>query len=110
MNSAVPANDATSFHDNLIYAFHVRAPDSGNGDWASELVLDIDHIVEWVCGADGGMKLRVAPATLTFHEVTDLSIRVDYGRGEYATALNEMSIAAIERGPVEREGGAGEMN
>jgi hypothetical protein len=104
-----PAGRVPSFHDNLVYAFHLRAPDPDNGNWASELVLDIDHIVEWVCGADGRARFRVAPATLIFHDVTDLSIRVDYARGDHATTLNEMSIATIERDPVAREGGAGKV-
>jgi hypothetical protein len=35
---------APSWHDDLIYAFHLKAPDPESGDWVSELVLDIDHI------------------------------------------------------------------
>jgi hypothetical protein len=32
------------WHDDLIYAFHLKAPDPERCDWASELELDIDHI------------------------------------------------------------------
>ena len=55
-----PAGRAPSFHDNLVYAFRLRGPDPDNGDWASELVLDIDHIVEWVCGAAETGDLLIA--------------------------------------------------
>ena len=100
MNIAVPVDETTSFHDNLIYGFHLRAPDPANSDWRSELILDIDHIVEWVCGLDGRAAFRVAPATLSFRDATDLSIRIDYGHGEYPMALNELSIATIECDPA----------
>ena len=109
MNDAAPADDKVSFHDNIIYAFHLRAPDPDNGDWTSDLILDIDHIVEWVCGADGRAKFRIAPATLTFHDVTDLSMRVDSAGGGYPVTLNALSIAAIEREPIAREGAAGKV-
>ena len=106
MSLSTQGNDESSFHDNLIYGFHLRAPDPDNGDWKSELLFDIDYIVEWVCGADGSARFRVAPATLTFNDVTDLSIRVDYHRTEGPMALNEMSIHVIERNPVVRKGPA----
>jgi len=38
--------DATSWHDNLVDALLFNAGDVATGDWRSELVLDIDHIVE----------------------------------------------------------------
>jgi hypothetical protein len=95
--------DDVSWHDNLIYALQIRAPDPENGDWRSDLVLDIDHIVEWVCGADGKVKFRVAPATLVFHDVTDLRIHLDMGAASFGMAdvtplaLNELSIDGISK-------------
>ena len=91
--------DEVSWHDNLIYAIQICAPNPEHGDWRSDLVLDIDHIVEWVCGADGRVKFRVAPATLVFHDVTDLRVRLDMG-GASPLALNELSIDGITKTPA----------
>jgi hypothetical protein len=46
------------------------------------------------------MRFRVAPATLTFHNVTDLRIAVDFGDSGGQTMMNELSIATITRAPV----------
>ena len=109
--TADPAiQDGTSWHDNLIYAIEIRAPDPDNGDWRSDLVLDIDYIVEWVCGVDGAAKFRVAPATLVFHDVTDLRIHLDMGGAGFdmadagPLALNELSIDRISKTPARPPG------
>ncbi len=100
--------DATSWHDNLIYGLHLEGPDPDAGNWNSNLILDIDHIVEWVCGTDGGVRFRVAPATLVFHHVTDLRIDIDFGGKDHRQTLNALSIAAISKQPVVAEGAAGD--
>jgi hypothetical protein len=89
--------DETSWHDNLVDALLFNVGDASTGDWRSELVLDIDHIVEWIYGTDGGARFRVAPATLTFHDVTDLRVSLDFGGSGHRQALNEPSIAAISQ-------------
>ncbi len=93
--------DRLSWHDNAVYGVRFDVGDSSRGDWHSDLVIDIDHIVEWVCGVAGGARFRVAPATLTFHDVTDLRIAVDCGDSGCRTALNELSIGAVMREPVQ---------
>jgi len=35
-----------SWHDNLIYGMHLRCADPDRNWWHSELIFDIDHIVE----------------------------------------------------------------
>ena len=52
------AVDETSWHDNLVFALLFTAGDVAKGDWRSDLVLDIDHICEWICGIDGGARFR----------------------------------------------------
>jgi len=94
------------WHDDTIYALHLDAPDPDRNVWRSDLVLDIDHIVEWVCGADGGVKFRVAPATSIFHDVTDLRIAIDFGKGALRGALNELSIDSVVRAPAAALGAA----
>lgn len=92
-----PEFDRLSWHDNALYGLRIDVGDHTQGDWRAELVLDIDHIVEWVCDADGSCRFRVAPATLTFHSVTDLRIAVDFGDSGGQIAVNELSIDGIAR-------------
>ena len=101
--------DRLSWHDNIVYGLRLDIGDSFRGEWRSDLVLDIDHIVEWVRGVEGGVqggvRFRVAPATLTFHDASDLRIAVDFGDSGGVTMLNELSIAAITRQPFPRPEG-----
>lgn len=101
-------DDEPGWHDNLIYALHLATADPDAGLWRSDLVLDIDHIVEWLCGADGGVQFRVAPATLTYHYVTALRIALDFGVGEHPPTLNELSIDHIAKQPAPPPGGRGD--
>jgi hypothetical protein len=89
--------DRLSWHDCHIWGFELRAGDADEGDWTSDLVLDIDFIVEWLCGVAGGAQFRVAPATLVFHGVTDPRIDIDWGDTGFRTALHVLSIDRIER-------------
>ena len=62
-----------SWHDNIVYGVRFDVGDSFRGDRHSHLVLDIDHIVEWICGVGGeigfcasgySQVLRAAPVEL----------------------------------------------
>ena len=97
--------DHLSWHDNTVYGLRIDVGDPTRGDWHSDLVFDIDHIVEWVCGVDRDVKFRVAPATLTFHDVADLRVAVDFGDSNYRTAMNHLSIAGITRELVPNQDG-----
>ena len=103
--SGEPESNVVSWHDNLVYALHIRAPDAEARDWRSELILDLDHIVEWICAPNSKAQFRVAPATLVFHDVTDLAVRLDMS-GTVPLALNEWSIAAIDSSPAPHPGQA----
>ena len=86
-----------SWHDNTLYGLRLDVGDCARGDWHADLVLDIDHIVEWLCGEGRQIRFRVAPATLTFHDVTDLRIAIDCGDSGGRIALHALSIDAITR-------------
>jgi hypothetical protein len=103
MSDEHSAADRLSWHDNLIYGLQLWGADPDRNIWRSDLVLDIDHIVEWVRGADGRVKFRIAPATLVFHDVRDLKVDVDFGGGGYPQNLNELSIAKIDKEPAATE-------
>ena len=92
-----------SWHDNHVYGLRLDIGDIYADDWRSELVFDIDHIVEWVRGDDHRIRFRVAPADLTFHGVTDLRLGVDWGDSGHRTSLSEMSIAGIQRHRIENQ-------
>jgi hypothetical protein len=92
-------NDFTPYrwHDNLIHGLSLDLGDVEAGDWRSNLVLDIDHIVAWHCAADGKAQFEVAPATLTFLHAGDLRIAIDCGDSGGQVALHDLSIDRIER-------------
>jgi hypothetical protein len=92
--------DGLSLHDDTIYGLRLDTADPANALWRADLVLDIDHIVEWVCGSDKRMRFRVAPVTLIFHDVTDLALAVDWGDSGHQTALHPMAIDHLAREAV----------
>jgi hypothetical protein len=83
--------DSTSWHDNHIHAFRFVEGKDGAGD----LVLDLDHIVEWLKGEGSGFQFKVVPATLTFHEVMFPRISIDFGAA--SAAFGPIMIDGIER-------------
>jgi hypothetical protein len=97
LSASSPGFDGLAWHDNALYGLRIDVGDCERGDWHADLVLDIDHIVEWLCGADGGGRFRVAPATLTFHDATDLEIAIDCGDSGGQVALHPLSIDRITR-------------
>ncbi len=84
-----------SWHDNTIHGFRLIAGESGVG----ALVLDIDHILEWHPNDDRGFSFLVAPATLTFRDVSSLKVAIDYATP--TAALSPFTIDRIDR-TVER--------
>jgi hypothetical protein len=50
---------------------------------------------------DGSIRFLVAPASLVFHDVSDLKISIDFGIGGLRHNLNEPSISQITGQPVE---------
>lgn len=82
-----------SWHDNAVYGFYIDRDE----EWKSDLVFDIDFITDWLCGTDKTCQFMIAPATLRFHDVSDLKINIDFGDTNFRTILNELSIDGIER-------------
>jgi hypothetical protein len=81
-----------SWHDCSIFGVSFEI-----GDDRSDLVLDLDFIAEWVCGVGGLARFKVAPAVLTFHHVTDTSIRIEPFGGGHQVALFPPVISQIYR-------------
>jgi hypothetical protein len=93
---------AWRWHDNLIYGLRLDIGDPEKQEWRSDLIFDIDFIAEWLCEPTDEFRFRVAPATLTFHDVGDLSIAIDHGDSGGRTALNEWSIDRVTRDRLDR--------
>ena len=93
--------DAMSWHDNTVYGLSFDIGDASLGDWRRDLSFDIDYIAEWVPSGEQRARFRVAPATLTFHQVTDLRIAVDFGDSDGNMAINNLAIANVTRTAVD---------
>lgn len=65
-----------SWHDNAVHGIRIVEGSYGAGN----LILDVDHIPEWLPGHGGGkaLQFRIAPAELTFRETTNVKISIDY--------------------------------
>ena len=61
-----------SWHDCQVNSLSLEQ----EGEWQSDLVLDLDFIVEWVCGVAEAFRFRVAPASLRFVNVDNLRLEV----------------------------------
>jgi hypothetical protein len=94
--------DTWRWHDNLIYGLSVDIGDTESQDWRSDLIFDIDFIVEWLRQASGEFRFRVAPAALAFQTVSDLSIDVDHGDSGGRNALTEWCIDRVIRDRLDR--------
>lgn len=87
--------ESLCWHDNHVHGMAFREGPPGE----AKLVLDIDHITQWLCGVGDDRRYRfmVAPAELVFDDVLFLEVRID-GRGFGAGLL---SIDEIRRERLE---------
>ena len=81
------------WHDNKIHGFFFRQE-----KFVSDIVFDIDFILEWLCKET--CKFKIAPASLVFHNVTDLRIVIDWGDSDFQRSVMGMHIVEIKRNIV----------
>lgn len=71
-----------------------------DGEWQSDLVLDLVFIVEWLCGADKRCRFRVAPAVLRFTNVNnlrfDLSLKFKQPLQVYSVERTDISTTGYK--------------
>jgi hypothetical protein len=96
----VPTSKQIHWHDNAIHGIRIL---EGADHCGGTLVFDIDFIIEWLPGKDGSFTFRIEPSTLTFHEVTDLVISIDYAAA--TAAIQPMTIHEIHREVIEYPNG-----
>jgi len=68
------AFDQVSLHEVCIYGLFLQ-----RAQYEVNLVLDIDYLGEWTLLSDNRFDFLVVPATLTFLDVVDLQIHLDWG-------------------------------
>ena len=84
--------DEMSWHNNHVHGLAIRAGEHGTG----ELALDLDYILEWLPSGNL-ISFRIAPATLVFHEVSNLNLALDYLQP--LAAITPFSLGNISRQP-----------
>jgi hypothetical protein len=90
------AFDRMSWDGCRIWKIEIAARD-GDGDGGGELVLGLDLIADALCGFNREARFKLAPASLTFHAVTDLRIDIDCGDSGFLLMVQPLSIAEITR-------------
>jgi len=86
-----------TWHDNHVHALRIIEGEHGTGT----VILDIDHIPEWLPDEGSGFRFRIARADLTFLGVTSLKFALDCAAA--SAALGPFSLHAIERRTEPRE-------
>lgn len=89
--------DDMSWHDNHVHALRFMEGEDGSGD----LILDLDHIVEWIDGENDSFCFRILPVTLAFHGVMFLRASLDYATTP--AAFGPFVIREIQRRSEQRE-------
>jgi hypothetical protein len=91
--------DQMSWHDNHVHGLQIRSGEDGLG----EVILDLDYILEWLPPVGGvHFRFRIAPAILTFSDVADLRLHVDFT----SAALGPFSIGDVKRTAIDNQTGA----
>ena len=80
------------WHDNAIHGFRIVEGDDG---CTGQLLFDIDYIDEWLRASEDLFSFKITPSDLTFHDVSDLVISIDYAA--LPAALQPMCIQEIKR-------------
>jgi hypothetical protein len=86
-----------SWHDCHIWRLEFQVGEPDEDDWTDDLVIGLDFITQWLCGADRTCSFMIAPASLVFHGVTDLRIAIEWGRSGFQTAIHHVAIDRISR-------------
>lgn len=87
--------DPHKFHDNLVHGISMSVE-----GYSSELRLDVDYIADWppcVLGDSHRVEFTVVRGLVTFQDVTDLCVKIDWGDSGYTTAVSGPYIDVLQR-------------
>jgi len=91
--------DENCFHDNLIHGISFVTE-----NFRSDLCLDIDYIIQWpqCIGAEDDEPLFiVSKALLSFHDLTDLKVNMDWGASGFSTSVTGFFIERIDQEKID---------
>jgi hypothetical protein len=71
--------DSSAFDQVVLHDVHIYGWFLHREQYEVNLVLDIDYLAEWNLLPDNRFDFLVVPATLTFRDVVDLQIHLDWG-------------------------------
>ncbi len=81
-----------SWHDNYIHGFAIREE-----QYEADLVLDLDFVLGCNSDEPTSLKYWLSPASLTFKDVTNLKIQIDWATNGPGFAIHCASIDSIVR-------------
>lgn len=82
--------DDAEWHDCMVHGIEFFSE-----GFQSEIRLDIDLITDWSSCCEGFFK--VAPVFLTFSDVTDLKVNIDWGNSGFRNSLSGIFIVSAVR-------------
>lgn len=95
--------DEISWHDCMIRSITLDQ----DGEWQSDLVLDLDFILEWISDDSPMFRFRIAPAQLRFTDVGNLRFDIHLGFKEPMTVY---SVTRTDLPPAGKGEGAREAH
>jgi hypothetical protein len=82
--------ESLSWHDCTIHSMGLDQ----DGEYQSDLVIDLDFLMEWLPTPEGTYKFQMAPALLRFHNVDKLVIRTLL---DYKQAMQISEVTRLRR-------------
>ena len=90
--------EEVSFHDNRIHSISFV-----DENFETSLILDIDHILEWVPSGDA-CQFRITPAKLKYNNVSDLELKLSkpgFTINSYLETIIDVNTEEIAKDRIE---------
>src|SRR4051812_29273511 len=96
----VHSDETPNLHSCRLRGISWAVGDPEDGDWTSELILDLDYLVEWVCVDSEPCRFKIAPAQVVFSGVTDLKSHLVWGSTGFQVSVADAVIWSVERSAI----------
>src|SRR3569623_127663 len=93
-------DDIPNLHSCRLSGISWAVGDPEEGDWTSELTLELDYIVEWICPDSSPCQFRIAPARAIFSGVSVLAVHLGWGSTGIQVSLSDAVIWSVEKAAV----------
>lgn len=94
------ADETPNLHSCRLRGISWSVGDPDEGDWTSELTLDVDYLAEWICVGSDPCRFRVAPAQVVFSGVTDLKVHLAWGTTGFQVSVSDAVIWSVDKRAV----------